>query len=390
MITPVTVLLFTIDAGGGHRAAARALVAASEEAESPFRFRVESFQQILESLDLLKRATGISLEDAYNLILRRHWNVLMAALLRVMHLAIRLRRKALVRALAGWMSEHPRPGAVVSVMPNFNGVMHDALRRAWPEVPLVVVLTDFADFPPRFWIEPGAERVVVGTDEAREQAQALGVPAERISRVSGMILKPSFYRRGGPGAREDVRREMGFGPGVFVVTLLFGGKGSPEMVPLAGALLDLDPAWSVVALCGDNPALFDRLAPLQERTAGRLRRLGFTERVAELMAASDVLVTKPGPGSLAEAFHQRVPVVVVRNVHTIPQERFNTDYVARHGLGMVVRHWREIPAAVARLHRDPAAREAIRERLAALPENRAVWEVLEVIAREVALLRGEG
>ena len=124
----------------------------------------------------------------------------------------------------------------------------------------------------------------------------------------------------------------------------------------------------------------DRLAPLQERAGGRLRRLGFTERVAELMAASDVLVTKPGPGSLAEAFHQRVPVVVVRNVHTIPQERFNTDYVGRHGLGVVVRHWREIPAAVARLHREPGAREAIRERLAGLPENRAVWEVLDVLA----------
>jgi hypothetical protein len=379
----VTVLLFTIDAGGGHRAAARALVAASEETESPFRFRVESFQQILAPLDLLKRATGISLEDGYNLILRRHWNAAMVPLLRVMHLAIRLRRGALVRALVRWMAEQPRPAAVVSVMPNFNGVIRDALREAWPGVPLVVVLTDFADFPPRFWIEPGIDGVVVGTDEAREQARALGIPAERISRVSGMVLKPSFYRRGGPGAREGVRREMGFGPGAFVVTLLFGGKGSPEMAPLAEALVGEGATWSVVALCGDNPALLDRLAPLQKRAGGRLRRLGFTERVAELMAASDVLVTKPGPGSLAEAFHQRVPVVVVRNVHTIPQERFNTDYVDRHGLGVVVRHWREIPAAVARLHRDPAARAAIRERLAALPENRAVWEVLQVITRQV-------
>jgi hypothetical protein len=375
-----TVLLFTIDAGGGHRAAARALVAASEETESPLRFRVESFQQILAPLDLLKRATGISLEDGYNLILRRHWNAAMAPLLRVMHLAIRLRRGALVRALGLWMGHEPRPAAVVSVMPNFNGVIRDALRQVWPGVPLVVVLTDFADFPPRFWIEPGIDRVVVGTDEAREQARALGIPAERISRVSGMVLKPGFYRRGGPGAREGVRREMGFGPDAFVVTLLFGGKGSPEMAPLAEALLDQGSTWSVVALCGDNPALLDRLAPLQERAGGRLRRLGFTERVAELMAASDVLVTKPGPGSLAEAFHQRVPVVVVRNVHTIPQERFNTDYVGRHGLGVVVRHWREIPAAVARLHREPGSREAIRERLAGLPENRAVWEVLEVIA----------
>ena len=72
-------------------------------------------------------------------------------------------------------------------------------------------------------------------------------------------------------------------------------------------------------------------------------RLGFTDRVAEILAASDLLVTKPGPGSLSEAFHQRVPVVVTRNIHTIPQERFNTDFVRDRGLGLVVPHWRRDP-----------------------------------------------
>jgi 1,2-diacylglycerol 3-beta-galactosyltransferase len=109
-------------------------------------------------------------------------------------------------------------------------------------------------------------------------------------------------------------------------------------------------------------------------------RLGFTDRVAELLAASDLLVTKPGPGSLSEAFHQRVPVVVTRNAHTIPQERFNTDLVRDRGLGVVVAHWREIPGAVLRLFRDEGARGAMGERLAALPENRAVYEVTSFLS----------
>ena len=374
------VLLFTIDAGGGHRAAARALVAAAEETGAPFRFRVESFQQTLLPLDLLKRTTGLSLEDAYNLILRRHANALMVPLLRVMHGAIRVRRPAIVRTLAGWLRQQPRPAAVVSVMPNFNGVMGDAIRAAIPGTPLVVVLTDLADFPPRFWIEPGLDRVVVGTDEARAQALAIGIPPEGIARVSGMVMHPRFYRAGGPSVRGRVRAELGLGEADFAVTLLFGGKGSPEMVPLAERLLAADPAFRVTAICGENPALFERLAPLEARAAGRLARLGFTDRVAELLAASDVLVTKPGPGSLSEAFHQRVPVVVTRNVHTIPQERFNTDFVRDRGLGLVVSHWREIPAVVRELYRDAPERAAIRGRLAARPENRAVYEVIDVVA----------
>jgi len=377
------VLLFTIDAGGGHRAAARALVDATEEREGAPRFRVQSFQQILADLDVLRHTTGLSLEDAYNAILRRHWNVLMVPLLRLMQLAIRVRRRALVRALAAWLREQPKAAAAVSVMPNFNGVMRDALALAWPGVPLVVVLTDFADFPPRFWIEPRIDRVVVGTDEAREQALAIGVAANAVTRVSGMVLHPSFYRRGGPGVRGEARRQLGASDSDFVVTLLFGGKGSPEMTPLAGALLKRGPRWTIVAICGDNPGLLGRLEALAKSFGGRLHTLGFTDRVAELMAASDVLVTKPGPGSLAEAFHQQVPVVVTRNLHTIPQERFNTDYVARHGLGLVVAHWGEIPAAVARLSEDHAERDRMRARIAARPENRAVWEVLEVVAREI-------
>jgi 1,2-diacylglycerol 3-beta-galactosyltransferase len=379
------VLLFTIDAGGGHRAAARALVAAAEETGATFRFRVESFQQTLLPLDVLKSATGVSLEDAYNRILRRRWSSVMVPLLRIMHAGIRVRRRAIVRTLAAWLGQQPRPAAVVSVIPNFNGVMRDAIREALPGVPLVVVLTDLADFPPRFWIEEGLDRVVVGTDEAREQAIGLGIPPEKVSRVSGMVMHPRFYRAGGPEARARVRAEMGLSESDFAVTLLFGGKGSPEMAPLAERLLAADPALRVVAICGENPGLLARLAPLEAQAGGRLVRLGFTDRVAEILAGSDLLVTKPGPGSLSEAFHQRVPVVVVRNLHTIPQERFNTDLVRDRGLGLVVAHWREVPAAVLGLLRDGGGRAAMRDRLAALPPNRAVFEVLDVIAGEMGV-----
>ena len=77
----------------------------------------------------------------------------------------------------------------------------------------------------------------------------------------------------------------------------------------------------MIAVCGDNPPLLEGMNALAAGAGGRLHPLGFTRRIADYLAASDLLVTKPGPGSLAEALQQQVPVVVASHARTIPQER---------------------------------------------------------------------
>ena len=383
------VLLFVIEAGGGHRAAANALVAAAEQTGRSWRVREIKLQDALAPLDFTRRLTGVSLEQAYNALIRRRWTRFLVPMLRVLHAVIALLHGRLVNELARQLAPL-RPIAVVSVLPNFNGVIRDAVRASHPGVPFLILLTDFADFPQHFWIEPGVDRVIAGSDEAVRQAQALGLPADRISRTSGMVLHPRFYRGPVPEARARVREVLEFGALDFAVLVLFGGKGSSEMRPLVDRLLAWAPDWRVVAICGDNPALLAALAASEAAAAGRLRRIGFTDRVADYLAACDVLVTKPGPGSLAEAFHQRVPVVVTHDARTIPQERFNARMVQELGVGLAVGDWREAPAAVARLANEPELRQSVRERLAALPENRAVYEALEIIENDAKAAAAQG
>jgi hypothetical protein len=376
------VLLFVIDAGGGHRAAANALVAAAAEVGAPFRPRLSNLQDVLAPLDFTRRLTGIPMEQAYNAMVRRGMTLFLAPMLRAFQAFLRLRRRAISERLVDYL-RHERPAAVVSLMPNFNAPIRDAVRKAHPHVPFLVLLTDLADFPPGFWIEPGVDRVIVGSEHAAGQARQLGVPHAGISQVSGMVLHPRFYPRRGPVEREGVRRELGIDGASFVVLVLFGGKGSPEMKPLCAALLEGSHDWRVIAICGDNPSLFESLSESERRWPGRLHRLGFTDRVADYMAASDLLVTKPGPGSLAEALHQRLPVVVTCNRRAIPQERYNAGFIEEKGLGLVVSSWRRIPDSVARLATEPGLLERCRTGIAALPENRAVYEALQVIGGEV-------
>jgi 1,2-diacylglycerol 3-beta-galactosyltransferase len=152
---------------------------------------------------------------------------------------------------------------------------------------------------------------------------------------------------------------------------------------LARGLLDESPDWRVVAIAGQNPELEARLRSLAAERGGRLHVVGFTDRVAELMAAADLLVTKPGPGSLAEAWHSRLPVVVGSSRNTIPQERFNVRFVREQELGIVVADWRRAPAAVRSFAGNAALRERIRRRVAALPRNCAVYEVLDALSAQI-------
>ena len=373
------IVLLILDAGGGHRAAANALVEAARRDGRPWRFRIVSLQEVFVSLDFGRRLTGRPMEETYNGMVRRRQTLFLATALRGFQWLIRRMKDRLCRLLSSHLGERP-PALVVSLVPNFNAVIAAAVRQCLPQTPFFVLLTDFADFPPHFWIEPELDRVVVGSDHAFQQALQAGLPATRVTRTSGMVLHPRFYPPAGPETRVRVRQELGLGADAFTVLVLFGGKGSPEIRPLSEALLREAGALRVVSICGDNPPLYESLAPAAARSCGRLHRLGFTDRVADYLAACDVLVTKPGPGSLAEAFHQQVPVVVTCNARTIPQERYNARMVRERGLGLVVRRWQDIPAAVASLHRDPARLLACRARLAELPTNRAVFEALDVFA----------
>lgn len=379
------VLLLILDAGGGHRAAARALMAAGGDAPRDWTFRLVNLQDVLAPADFTRRVTGVPMEQTYNAMVRRSWTRFLVPMLRALQWGIRSRQRALSRLVADHLTEL-RPALVVSLIPNFNHVIAEARRRACPEVPFLVVLTDLADFPPDFWIVPQADRVVVATDHAVAQARKLGIERARISQVSGMVLHPRFHAADLPD-RQRARSELGIGADEFVVLVLFGGKGSPELHPLCAALLAQSPRWHVLAVCGDNPGLQAAVGELQRESGGRLHCFGFTDRMLELMCAADVVATKPGPGTLAEAFHCRVPVVVPCNAQTIPQERYNAADISARELGVVVRHWREIPAAVSALAADPARLSRIRLGLEALPPNRAVFEVLDILDAEIAASR---
>jgi hypothetical protein len=371
--------LVYFNAGGGHRSAAMALQSVIAGLNLNWDVRLVNLQEILDALDIFRKLTGIRLEDIYNLLLAKGWTLGSRYLLPLMHGVIRMYHPAQVKLLAEfWVQQ--RPDMVVSVVPNFDRALFQSLEKALPGVPFVTILTDLADYPPHFWIEQQKQYLICGTDRAVEQARALGHESARVFRASGMILRPEFYEKQ-TSDRATERSRLGLDPNLPTGLVLFGGQGSNVMLAIAERLGNSSLNLQLVMICGRNQKLQKRLARL--KTRNRIFVEGFTKEIPFYMHLSDFFIGKPGPGSVSEAAHMGLPVIVERNAWTLPQERYNAEWILEQGAGMVLKNFRGIDTAVEELLAGGQL-QAMKTRLSAM-HNRAVFEIppmLEKIFQE--------
>lgn len=365
------------DAGGGHRAAATALELALNAAPRTWKPRLVHLQDILAPVDVFRKVLRIDLQEIYNLMLRRGWTLGSEQGLRFMQWVIRQYHKSEVELVERWWrgAGAPAPRMAVSVVPNFNRAMYEGFRRVAPNAPYVTILTDLADFPPRFWIERGQrQHFICGTDRAREQALELGHPEERVHKVSGMILHPRFYERGEVD-RAAGRVELSLEPDAPTGLVLFGGYGSMKMLDILGDLDDSGLELQLILVAGKNANVEKKLK--ERRTRIRKHVVGFTRDVPRLMALSDFFIGKPGPGSVSEALHMGLPVLTVSNAWTLPQERYNAVWLEEQGLGFVLKSYGKVRGAVERLL--SGGRLAEMRSAAKRLENRAVFEIPAIL-----------
>ncbi len=354
------------NAGGGHRAAANALKTVIQQQERPWEIRLVNLQDILKPLDIFRKYTGINMEDVYNLLLKKGWTLGSPQLTVAMHGLIRLYHRGQVRMLKQFWSEGQRD-LVVSLVPNFNR----ALRQSLPDTPLVTILTDLADYPPHFWIEQQRQYLICGTSKAVEQAKALDHSAEGIFQTSGMILRPNFYEPVTVDRREE-RKKLGLNPDLTTGLVLFGGEGSSVMFDIARRVTA---HAQFIFICGKNQKLAERIRRLPTPFPKYVE--GFTSEIPYYMHLSDFFIGKPGPGSISEALAMQLPIIVERNAWTLPQERYNTEWIREKQVGIVLKNFWEIDAGLKELL-EPANYARFRANAAAI-KNRAVFEIPEIL-----------
>jgi processive 1,2-diacylglycerol beta-glucosyltransferase len=241
-----------------------------------------------------------------------------------------------------------------------------AKREALTRARLVNVITDHEAEP--VWVKAEADAYAVADEGVREQLCAWGADASRVT-VCGIPTDAAFHTR---HDAEETRRRHGVSNDAHLVLLMGGGMGPTRMDKVAASLCRADVPLHVVAVTGRDARARRRLARLKAEPPVTLRVLGWAEDVAALMQAADVLLTKPGGLTTAEAALSALPSVFFDAIHG-PEQR-NAARVAEAGAALIADSHEAAAVATLSLLRDERERRRMSERASKLsrPDAAAV------------------
>jgi processive 1,2-diacylglycerol beta-glucosyltransferase len=344
----VRVLILTASYGSGHNAAARSLAAVFAAAGAEVSV-IDHFRDLVHpAFDRVSRA-------AYAWILRRapaSWGLAYG-------IGDRLSSDSrwafgvpcLGTSRLGDLLEATVPDAVVSVHATPAIALSTLAREGRRIPPHTTVVTDFVAHSQ--WIAPCVDRYCVAAHEVKHEFVSRGIAPDRVV-VTGVPVPAGFET---PVDQLAARRGLELSPDLPVVLAMAGAQGSfGRLRDVAEALLDLRAPAQALVVSGHDAELADRIGRL---TAGRaIRVFGFVDDVRPLMAAADLLVTKAGGMTLAEAMAAELPILTYGSLPG--QERRNERFASRAGIALVARRRRELGRVLERALSEPKLLDRLR------------------------------
>jgi len=328
------VLILMSDTGGGHRASAEALQAAFAERYGD--------QIQVNLVDIWLRHTPWPVNQipkGYRFVVndapwlwRSIWEMSESpkAMKVIMDAAASWSKGSVSRVL-----DRYEPDLLIAVHPLVQGVTLWVMARTGRRVPLVTVVTDLVSVHPA-WFHPQAILCYVPSEESYRLALQAGLPAERL-RLYGLPIRPAFAKE--PPPRAVLRQQLGMHPELPAALLVGGGEGMGRLGAIAHAVADRlaadargtsCPAGQLVVICGRNRRLREELSAVSWPVPTIVN--GFVQNMSDWMAACDLIVTKAGPGTIAEALIRGLPIVLSSFI--AEQEEGNVPYVVRNGVGV--------------------------------------------------------
>lgn len=360
MNKPVDVLFAISDTGGGHRSAAVAISAALDQASGGSL--AWSIEDILRLTDVPGVRSAPNLYDQLSTRWLRLYDMSFQLTngVRRIDLLSRIVYVTARRNIARLLLE-TRPRIVVVTHPLVHRFVAAARRAHHLPCRIITVVTDLVTLHAS-WTFPGVDLALVPTDEAYELMYRRGLRPSKMMRT-GFPVHPKFADYSGNQAA--ARRDLGLDEGRFTILLTSGGVGSGRLHQLVLALEQAFPEKQLLIVTGKNRALYEELCARPRGAHSKV--FGFVNNMETLMAASDIVVTKAGPGTLMEALVMRKPALVTEAVGI--QEQGNIDFVLNYELGMFCPSNERILSAVRELENPQRYAETVARLEGAVPRD---------------------
>lgn len=341
MRKPKRIFILTASIGTGHSQAARAIAEAIKLAHPEDSVRVLDFvSRSMWSVDHMIKDTYLHMirlfPDMYDSLYASSRSSRFGQLSQnLLSLAFKNKMRRLVDAL--------RPDALIFTHPFPAGAADFLKKSGGLPIPLLGVITDFDIH--QLWIDPHLDGFCVATEALKKMLAEYSISNDKIH-VTGIPVRRAFYEE----SKKKRQPEKG------TVLIMGGGLGLGNVIDNIKRLDPVEEISKFIVITGQNIALYEEIASLSASLLHPVELHSYTNKVAEIMSRSDLLVTKPGALTCTEAMTMNLPMVLI---HTLPgQERANAGYIADLGCARWVKRM-ELADTVRQILTDSSLRNSM-------------------------------
>lgn len=246
-----------------------------------------------------------------------------------------------------------KPDAVCCTQAFPCGMVADFKKIYDAAIPLVGVLTDYV--PHSYWIYDNVNYYIVPSDEVGQQLVEKGVNRDKIKPL-GIPFDPGFNRS---ASREELCKKFKLKPDIFTILIMGGGQGLGPIKQVVKSLEKIDSPLQEIIVTGANKKLYKSLKKAVKKYKKRILLFGYSDKIAEFMSVSDIIITKPGGITTAEALSKKLPMIIIKPLPG--QEANNTNYLMKKRAALKINDAKEINQVIDDLLRNKFKLNSISE-----------------------------
>lgn len=362
------IIIFTSSGGNGHVSAMRAIQACLEDEYTVKPVFI--FEEVFKNVDPIAiiswgHFTG---ENLYNFFLRRKWYKILNLFYRIGYRYFSWREQTITHILEAYLAQE-KPAVIISVVPIINGAIMQAAHHN--KIPFLLVPTDLDVYTFVRGIKHPAYKnfhMTLGFNDPIlwKSVQQFSINPTSVT-VAGLPLRKEFFEPKDPVA---LKQEFGIPNGKPVILLIMGGQGNTSIATFTQQLAALTIPAHLIICVGKDESVKKQLAKITVNPGISYTILGFTQRISDLLAISDLLITKSGSVSFWEGISMEVPMILDSTCTLLYWECLNHTLLKKNNLGICLENTDDLKGIVTMLLADTNKYAQIKKNLTALDKKR--------------------